>query len=58
VQPPPPVLLLLPPQAGRKNRAAMINPRSRKPSSFFLREPAVLKRIPTSDNPTTGSHMA
>ena len=52
-------MLLLPLlHAGKKNRAAMIRPSSRKPSSFFLRELAELKRMPISDKPTTGSHMA
>jgi hypothetical protein len=51
-------LLLLPPHAGKKKSAAMTKPRRRKLNSFFLREPGAVKRIPTSDNPTTGSQIA
>ena len=52
------VVLLLLLQAGIRNSPVITIAIIRKPNSFFRREPAELKPIPTSDTPATGSHMA
>jgi len=56
--PPPPPPLELPPQEGNRNKPVITIPRIRKPSSFLRCEGDVLKPIPNSESPATGSHIA
>jgi len=49
---------LLLPQEGRRNSIAVTRPRNSEPVNLFRYDFAVLNRIPTSDTPRIGSHIA